>query len=53
MLLPHHTHICQECGNETIYHIHPNENKGDTVNAFCGNCDEDTDHTIGEYEGNY
>lgn len=48
-MLPDHVHICERCGNETVYHIHDHEEKGDTVEAWCSKCESDTPHTIGRF----
>ena len=39
-------HKCTDCGNVTRYHKFAHEQTGDVVNAFCDECDEDTDHIV-------
>lgn len=48
-MLHHHTHHCNDCGNETVYHTYDHESEGDTVEAWCDDCEADTDHTIGAW----
>lgn len=45
-MLPHHRHVCRECGHATAYHVHDHESEGDEVTAYCESCGEDVPHLI-------
>lgn len=45
-MLPHHRHVCRECGHATVYHVYDHESEGDEVPAYCEGCGEDTPHLI-------
>ena len=46
LMLPHHRHVCRECGHATTYHVHDHESEGDEVTAYCESCGEDGPHLI-------